>query len=307
MIEEQAVPIAMTPDPLTGYRGFLAELLSKGGPSDSDLDALRACFDTLNRRREMGETSKADLRQALIGLGGAFADQRSLVGFVLKARRHGSYVLMERIYANDCAVDATITKWDRWFQRLLAAQAVRNRKEFLREELRELADRVSTGTRVAVLACGSCREVYEYLQSGSNTLHFDCLDVDKAAIDFSRKLCKRYSHSVDWIQEDVRRFQPRHKYALIYAAGLADYLPDRHMISLLARLRAFLAPRGQLFIGNFSSRNPERGPMALAGWTLYERTAEELLDLARKAGFGVRHASVFAEETGINLFLTARI
>ncbi len=289
-------------------RDFLAALVAAGGPLPEQYAELDECLSRLCQHSEREQLPAGTLRAALIGLGGAFADPTSLVGKVLHARRHGVFGLMEDIYSNRRSEDAALHRWDAWFQRCAAAEAVRRRKDFLVGYLGGVASSVPTGSTVAVLGCGSCREVLEHLDDTGPRLSFDCIDIDKEALSFAKSLRKpEHRRSVRLLNSNALRFRPRRRYVRILSAGLFDYLSDRSFLLLLKQLGSALRPGGELLIGNFSPNNVTRGPMGCAGWVLRERSADELLGLARAAGYSPHQAWVGSEESGINLFLNVRV
>jgi SAM-dependent methyltransferase len=295
-------------DPLSPDREFLTALVAIGGPAPEQHAELDACFSRLSDRLERGKFSASALRETLIGLGGPFSDPKSLVGLVLAARRHGDYGVMEQIYSNRHSEDPANQRWDAWFQATAAAEAVRYRKKFLVRYLNDVAARVPIGSRIVMLGCGSCREVFEHLDEKGPQLRFDCLDIDEEALTFARSLGeRRHLKNVRLLRMDVLRFKPRSRYVRIISAGLFDYLSDRSFRILLRRLGRFLHPGGEFLIGNFSRKNVTRGPMSCAGWILRERNENELLSLSRAAGYSAHQSWVGSEETGVNLFLNIRI
>lgn len=286
---------------------FLQVLLGRGGPTPSEYSALAECFNDLFQKNQINGSVAPALRSALLELGGPFADHGSLVGLVLTTPRHGRYDVMERIYSNALSNEPAYRKWDAWFQTTAAAEAVRRRKDFLVGYLNDVAATAPAGSVIAVLGCGSCREVFEHLDQCGPQLRFDCVDVDEDAIGYAKSLGSRHRESAKFLQMNVFGFRPRNRYFRIVSAGLFDYLSDRSFVTLLKRWGRFLCAGGELLIGNFSPRNATRGPMGCAGWILHERSADELLLLARTAGYPAHHSWIGTEETGLNLFLGIRV
>ncbi len=302
--------VARQPAPdaaLVRTRSFLTSLIRAGGPSPEQFSALTACFDEFHAYCEITGMAPAGRKSFFVGLGGPFAPDASLIGRVFAAPTPGRFAIMEEIYARASSRDPAIRQWDEWFQQTDAAEAVRKRKDFLVGYLNDLSLTVPQGSKVAVLGAGSCREVFEHLAASRGPrLHFDCVDVDKEAVAYAKRIGKDHAHHVSFHCLNALRFRSYARYALIASAGLFDYFSDRVFVTALRQLGKLVSPGGELLIGNFSTTNATHGPMGCAGWTLYERTPADLLRLARTAGYSPRQAWVASEESGVNLFLGIR-
>ena len=92
--------------------------------------------------------------------------------------------------------------------------------------------------------------------------------------------------------------------ALIYSAGLFDYLEDRTFSRLVSVLFDALVPGGLVAVGNVAAHNPSRWLMEyFSEWFLIHRTPAELLRLAADLRGSATRMTVDAEPTGVNLFL----
>jgi extracellular factor (EF) 3-hydroxypalmitic acid methyl ester biosynthesis protein len=246
--------------------------------------ALRAAF---------GEALSADTLQGL--------------SFIKPHGYAGDYEILEKIYLRHVSADPRYRNWDQFFQKQGAVEAVRNRKQYFIELLKDLQDARQADANVGVLdvACGSCRDVLEFLgDRNDERIKFDCLDCDAGAIAHARRLCRGFERQLSFIRANALRFRPTRRYRLIWCAGLFDYLDDAKFAWLLTRLFGFLEDGGELVIGNFSNRNPSRDYMELVGdWYLRHRDAGELVRLATAAGMTPDNIRVGQEACGINLFL----
>jgi extracellular factor (EF) 3-hydroxypalmitic acid methyl ester biosynthesis protein len=93
-------------------------------------------------------------------------------------------------------------------------------------------------------------------------------------------------------------------YDMIYCAGLFDYFPDNVCRNLLQLYYRWVRPGGLLVTTNVHSNNPARPMMEhLMEWYLIYRDEAQLASLAPKDSDG---GEVFADETGVNVFLTIR-
>jgi extracellular factor (EF) 3-hydroxypalmitic acid methyl ester biosynthesis protein len=92
-------------------------------------------------------------------------------------------------------------------------------------------------------------------------------------------------------------------YDMIYCAGLFDYFPDNVCRNLLELYYKWVRPGGLLAATNVHPNNPEQFLMEhLLEWYLVYRDEAHLELLAPKGS----NPEVFADETGVNVFLTAR-
>ena len=64
-----------------------------------------------------------------------------------------------------------------------------------------------------------------------------------------------------------------------------------------------IADNGEMVIGNFSTKNPNRAYMELFEWHLHHRSPQSLKSLAKTAGYETNELDVRMEESEVNLFL----
>ncbi len=233
----------------------------------------------------------------------------SMLGFTFQ-KPHGyagDFELIDRIYSRWESKNKNLQKWDSFFHSLEATQAVRNRKKYFKEITNKTEARYKNA-RVLNLGSGPCFDLYEFLRSKpKHTLHFDCLDMDKTAIEFGEVVCDNYIDHITFINKNALKFDPGYKYDLIWSAGLFDYFNDRIFVRLVRRIYALLKTGGELVIGNFSPDNPSREVMEVYGqWFLHHRSKETLTDLGIGAGVPENLINVSQEEVGVNLFLHLR-
>ena len=84
-------------------------------------------------------------------------------------------------------------------------------------------------------------------------------------------------------------------------------LPQRQHLSVsFRRLKEMISAKGKVVIGNFSDNNASRPYMECIGsWVLIHRSADDLLRLAKEAGFSPSRTHIIADGTNVNLFLIA--
>jgi len=233
----------------------------------------------------------------------------TMMGFTL-LKPHGyagDYELIGRIYDKYTSSNLKNKKWDLWYHSAVGANAVRNRKEYFKNQL-DIFESEQSSVKVLNLASGPCSDLLEFLQSKDQVnTHFDCLDLDKNAIEYASNACAEYSSQITFIHKNAFRYKPNKKYHLIWSAGLFDYFNDKLFIELTKRMYLLLDDNGELVIGNFSPRNSGRGLMeVLLDWHLNHRTEEKLISLAVQAGIPEEKLFIGSEENKVNLFLHAK-
>ena len=106
-----------------------------------------------------------------------------------------------------------------------------------------------------------------------------------------------------YVDPNTIRMANNDSFDLVWCAGLFDYLDDTAAVLLLRRLGKSLSASGTMVIGNFGPNVRSRSYMEFGEWRLNYRSGDDLLALAKAAGFQDRRLSVEQEATGVNLFL----
>ena len=177
----------------------IRKIIDKGGPDPSDYEYLtETCDDLMNQGFSITEESNFyEEVKPLLSLD-------SMIGFSFKKPNGyaGDYELIDRIYQEwKSSDDETFHKWDDYYHDLQAARAVRNRKEYLKEQLRKLSSKVDSPA-VLNLASGPCSDLYEYFSSCPKTpIKFDCLDLDLKAIEYGSIVCDNYISKINFINK----------------------------------------------------------------------------------------------------------
>jgi extracellular factor (EF) 3-hydroxypalmitic acid methyl ester biosynthesis protein len=233
----------------------------------------------------------------------------------------GDYGLIEIIYNQKTLSNKIGYCIDRRFQMDDYARAVRSRKNKMKDILADFI-RKAPGKSVEILnvACGSCREIKEMFDEntfdGSKRISFTLMDQDRDALEFSLNALKNSPTNVeyhtqcnsvyDYIKNpDTHRGQLFGK-DLIYTIGLADYIPDSALKSLIVFMYSLLKPGGSLIIAHKDSKN--FSPLAAdwwCDWTFHLRNEPETINLVKTSGIMDFDISVKREnETNIIFFMT---
>lgn len=238
--------------------------LKKGKLTNDDISRIRSWFDD------------EFLRETVHGR-----------GFMKPNGYPGDYLFLDRIYTTHVSKNPKYKIWDEYVQQHAAPKAVRNRKAYFKKLVLERAT-INSRLNLLNVVSGSGRELcemYGLLQKGN--VNTTCVEIDKEAIDFSMQLNKKYLGNIEYVNSNIFKFRNNKTYDLIWSAGLFDYLNDKAFVLLLRKFKDWLAPKGEIIIGNYNEEhNPSRDYLEVFGdWQLIHRTEERLVELAKNAGF----------------------
>lgn len=205
-------------------------------------------------------------------------------------------------------------------------QAVRNRKDLLREIIKDIVTQPETEhqPRIASIGSGPAQEFYEVLQTmetDNAPFRVVLFDADDEALNYcfprltdmirQRGLGEvaditMLFDSIAHLLFDDSVFRGTGPFDLLLCAGLFDYLESKKGQMLAAKLYSQLAPGGTLIIGNMTPINPSRWAMEhMAEWYLIYRNQDELMALLDKLPDDAE-VDVLREPLGVNLFLKIR-
>jgi extracellular factor (EF) 3-hydroxypalmitic acid methyl ester biosynthesis protein len=181
---------------------------------------------------------------------------------------------------------------------------VRNRKDYF---IKTLTDRLSENSNMHLLnvASGPARDLAQLYETiDASTLKTVCVEADKTAINYAKSLNKTNEEQIEFIHQNIFRFNTNEKFDMVWSAGLFDYFNDAIFVKLIRKFVGWTKSGGEIIIGNFSNQNPSRSYMELIGdWFLQHRSEEDLVQLALAAGVSKENIRVGAEMEGVNLFL----
>jgi cyclopropane fatty-acyl-phospholipid synthase-like methyltransferase len=165
--------------------------------------------------------------------------------------------------------------------------------------------------RLLNVASGPGRDLLELYTEKVNGHHLatTCVEMDKHAIAYAENLVNGYAGKINFINKNIFKFDTTEKFDLIWSAGLFDYFDDKAFVFILKKFKNWIAEKGEIVVGNFNdNHNPTREYMELFGdWYLHHRTSEELIQLAKEAGFDENQLSIGNEEENVNLFLHIKL
>lgn len=118
---------------------YIKHLVEKGGPDPEDYYDLDAWISELSERTFQGKLPEEN-RNELIQILGEALSCNTMQGFAFQ-KPHGyagDYEIIDRIYTHWTSPNPQLRKWDEYFHKQVAPQAVRNRKDYFLNTLKEL-------------------------------------------------------------------------------------------------------------------------------------------------------------------------
>ncbi|MEQ8762764.1 MAG: cyclic nucleotide-binding domain-containing protein [Planctomycetota bacterium] len=203
---------------------------------------------------------------------------------------------------------------DRCFMDEKAAEAVRNRRGLLCQAIRRHLDAHPDRTvHVTTMACGPAREVFDAFEQldDKSRMQVNLLDIDSEAIaQVKGDVTKR------GLDDQVQLFLANLVYLalgrtsidvkdqdLVYSIGLIDYFNDDLVGKLMNYAHSILRPGGELILGNFHPKNPDKAFMDhVVDWRLIHRSEDDMNRLFASSAFGKPCTRIELEKAGVNLF-----
>lgn len=236
----------------------------------------------------------------------------------------GDYQMVNMILGGGEAGGSTYAKIINSFNLTTApAAAHRNRIRILQnllcQEARRKAQKGGT-LRVLNVGCGPAAEVERFVAEDeeSGGCEFLLVDFNEETLDFAaQRIAEARRRSgrtlnVTTVHQSIHELLKAaasgksalaSRYDYVYCAGLFDYLSDRICTKLVRLYYEWVVPGGLVVVTNVHARNPVRFCMShIWEWHLEYRDDAQLLSFAS----GEPGARVFADETGVNLFLEIR-
>jgi extracellular factor (EF) 3-hydroxypalmitic acid methyl ester biosynthesis protein len=225
----------------------------------------------------------------------------------------GDYEMMNIIYKTQAEGLTLFNKCiHNLFIRDPAAEAVRNRAEYLCNKIKKLIE-MNKELKILSVASGPAMEIQLLLDRDliphDTAIEINLLDQDEDALkhaqyELKTRLKKYKNIKVNYLHIAVKNIIARgldtSNYDLIYSAGLFDYFSDPVAQLAVNKLITNLKQKGQLIIGNFNTSNPSRPVMEIAlDWHLIYRSEKDLERLYSHYGSSF---NIEKEHLGINLF-----
>lgn len=231
----------------------------------------------------------------------------------------GDYKLLEIIYDNQELAQGIAKHFDRYFLDNAYAIAVRNRKDLMREILKNFIQERITQREIKTLniACGGARELRDLFIENihyQGRLEITCLDFDQEALTYAEKTLQPFTNQAafHFVKEDVIKLvnhpEKKNLYQdqdLVYSIGLADYLPDRILKKLIHFSWEITKPGGELIIAFKDEEKDKHGPLPpdwYCNWTFVPRTKAKVMDLIESCNLNSSSQIVW-EPSGIIFYV----
>lgn len=283
-------------------------------------DNLLSVADGLEVRLDSKLIAKK-MKQAFRDLSGPWGYQGKILKRAYEKPRGypGDYLMIESIYDSKTVSEGIGYCSDMYFLNNEYANAVRNRKDLMKDMLIDFLKSSNNDTiNILNIACGSCREITDIVSKDVNfakDINFKLVDHDEEALTFSKKALKIYQtdkitfeflkHNVLEYTKNIEEYSSiLGKQDLIYSIGLADYLPDRLLKNLLSFWYKLLKPNGKIMLAHKDRLQYKPVPIDWwADWTFYSRDEKALIDLLNTSGIDGFDLEIKREKSNIIFFL----
>ena len=210
--------------------------------------------------------------------------------------------------------------FDLYFLNNPYAEAVRKRKDKLKDMLENIIGKSNKTLKILDLACGGSKEVRDICEEKKSNVvnkdvNFFLLDWDEEALEFSKKQLEKAPENfkIDFIRDNIISFVRKTKFYeengqmdIIYSIGLADYFTDRILKAMVTNAYKGLKRGGKFIIAHkdkeisFSHIPPEW----FGDWTFFQRNEQDLFSLIESAGQDWSEIKIDRDETGDIFFYT---
>ncbi|MCP4682976.1 MAG: class I SAM-dependent methyltransferase [Desulfobacterales bacterium] len=232
----------------------------------------------------------------------------------------GDYLMLEAIYNNTPKSEGLGRYFDKAFLALSYAGPVTARKDKMRNIIERFLVRArQPALKVLNLACGSCRELRELLESDfsvSKAIEITCVDHDEESLDFSRKKLANSPDRItfNFVQGDILSMPKQKDYYaklfgqqdMIYSLGLIDYVPDRILKRLIGFWFSLLGSKGRLVLTHKDIDKDLQAPLLtdwFCDWRFVSRNEPHLVKLV-KAAIPLHHwLTIERDSSGKIIFL----
>jgi extracellular factor (EF) 3-hydroxypalmitic acid methyl ester biosynthesis protein len=163
-------------------------------------------------------------------------------------------------------------------------------------------------SHILSIGCGTSADLYlnkHLLEKFPCTITL--LDIDEEALQYSTLKLGNGVFKLNLVQGNIYRHihSLQQPVDLVVIGGVFDYLSDRVIQAILAKLAGLLKPGGKILFSNIANNNPYRICMGyLADWVLIERSEEDLVRLVQDSGAVFSSIEINREMTGLTFVVT---
>lgn len=230
----------------------------------------------------------------------------------------GDYQMLLAIYDGVPLAHGLGGYLDRWCLKMTLGRAVNSRlqraKTFLLNEFSH-----KTGTlNVLDIASGPGREFRSmHGQKFECQINMTCLDTDEGALEYVRRHVQNQApanFTFQFTNHNAFRMRTPEKIInlfgrqdIIYSVGLADYIPDRLLVPMLASWKDALTDDGCVYVAFKDKRFYEEVEYQwLMDWSFVQRDERDCRNLLEQAGYDMNNVEVERDPTGVIISFLAR-
>lgn len=234
----------------------------------------------------------------------------------------GDFQMFELLYDNVPISNGIGKYFDNFIIKYSLAQAVINRKNFIKKIILETITKFKTenkNIKISNFGCGGCREVRELLNENLllNKVSFNFIDQEEKGLSLAkRKLINTKDMQFNFIKENVLNmvgFGPSSdKYILkeqdlVYSLGLIDYFLDNVLEKFIKKVYVSLKNGGRFIIASCSSRRSQLYLFLTwySDWFFYTRNSKETEQLVKK-WLNSNNVRIFWEKSNNIFFIDIR-
>lgn len=180
-----------------------------------------------------------------------------------------------------------------WEQNVDNAQAVRNRLRAVKEELeRAISRKCQSGARnihILSIGSGSARGVIEMLAISNKNVTATLVDISRSALRYSVRLAENLGveDRIETCRSEISQFltETDRRFDIIEMVGLAEYLEEEVLISLLEKIWKVLLPGGVLIFSQIAPNREMEFISVIVGWMMIYRSREEIKKILDRTPF----------------------
>lgn len=222
----------------------------------------------------------------------------------------GDYEMLVKLYEEATPARGLGAYIDLCISELPLANAVRGRKDLVREYLENEIGSREGDLRILDIACGPCREFLDWPEYAGRNIEVIAMDNDPVALEYiEATVASQLPPSTTLKPVRYNAMRARNSEAtkknfgtfdIIYSVGLADYLTDEHLVGIFAGLGESLNEGGCLVIAFKDTEQYDETPYQWhLDWFFYQRTVDDVLNVYQQAGFNTDKMVLTRDRTGI--------
>jgi SAM-dependent methyltransferase len=282
---------------------FLAEYVSKGGPSEEERKDVDLWIESVSKDMLSQKFSDDEIDEFRAFIGKSLPVD-TMYGLSLH-KPHGypgDFEIIDKIYTYYVCPKEEYTNWDFYYQERGSARAVRNRKEYFKRLLKAKITDYPEGFTVLNIASGPCRDLVEFFEENpAAKVKVTCIETDANAIQYAQNLLGTHAAKVDFLHTNIFKFKSTDTYDFIWCAGLYDYFNDAAFKGITKKLIGCTNPGGEIVVGNFAKTSPDVFYMHIVNWILHYRSPEDLVQLAQECGIPAENTHTYIGPEKVSL------